>query len=322
MKKTAIVTGILGQDGPYLGKLLLEHGYKVYGLLKRSSNPNFDNLKYLGIHNDIEYVIGDITDDCSVNNIVKQIKPTEMYNLAAQSFVGVSWDMNKHTTEVNSIGTLNLLNSIKSNSSTTRYYQAGTSEMFGNSVTNFQNENTPFRPRSPYGVSKLYAYWMTVNFRESYGIHASNGILFNHESPIRGVEFVTRKITKAVAEIKLGTRKTIKLGSLDVKRDWGFAGDYVEGMWLMLQQDTPDDYVLATGTHNTIRDILDISFAEIGITDWAEYVELDPMFNRPAELFSLLGDASKAKAKLNWEPKMKFNTLITTMVREDIRRLS
>src|SRR6056300_232722 len=241
MNKTAFVTGMTGQDGPYLAKLLLEKGYKVYGLIKRYSNPNLDNIKYLGIENDLELVTGDITDDSSVNHLIKSIKPNEFYKLAAQSFVGASWDLNKVTTEVNAIGPLNILNAIRMHSPNTRFYQASTSEMFGNSTTEFQNEDTPFTPRSPYGVAKLYAYWITINFRESYSLHASNGILFNHESPIRGKEFVTRKITDGIAKIKLGLDDKIVLGNLESKRDWGFAGDFVEAMWLMLQQNEPDD---------------------------------------------------------------------------------
>src|SRR6056300_887850 len=237
MSKTAFITGMTGQDGPYLAKFLLEKDYKVYGLVKRYSNPNFDNMDYLGVTDKIELITGDITDENCMNHLMKSLKPNEVYNLAAQSFVGASWDLNKLTTEVNSIGPLNILNAIKNNTPDTRYYQASTSEHYGNANTEgLQDENTPFKPRSPYGVSKLYAYWMTVNFRESYSLHASNSILFNHESPIRGIEFVTRKITDGVAKIKLGLAKDITLGNLAAKRDWGFAGDYVEAMYTMVQQ--------------------------------------------------------------------------------------
>src|SRR6056300_806783 len=237
MKKIAFVTGMTGQDGPYLAKHLLEKDYKVYGLVKRYSNPNLSNLKYLDIENDVDLITGDITDDANVNHLVKTIRPNEFYNLAAQSFVGASWDLNKQTTEVNAMGVLNILNAIVNQNPTTRFYQASNSELYGNSnVDGLQNEQTPFHPRSPYGVSKLYAYWMTVNFRESYSIHASNGILFNHESPIRGKEFVTRKITDGVAKIKLGLAEKLTLGNLDAKRDWGFAGDFVEAMYTMVQQ--------------------------------------------------------------------------------------
>jgi GDPmannose 4,6-dehydratase len=325
MKKVAFVTGMTGQDGPYLAKLLLEKDYQVYGLVKRYSNPNLDNIKFLGIENDVELVTGDITDENSMNHLIKSIKPNEFYNLAAQSFVGASWDLNKLTTEVNSIGPLNILNAIRSNSPTTKFYQASTSEMFGNSIEisgGSQNENTPFWPRSPYGVAKLYAYWITVNFRESYSLHASNGILFNHESPIRGKEFVTRKITDGVARIKLGLQDKITLGNLDSKRDWGFAGDFVEAMWLMLQQDEPGDYVIATGVQYTIGDLLERAFRYIGIEDWQNYVESDPRYKRPAELYSLCGDPSKAEKILGWQRKTDFDSLIKMMVEADINRLS
>lgn len=322
MQKTTFITGMTGQDGPYLAKLLLEKDYKVYGLVKRYSNPNLDNLKFLGIENDIELVTGDITDDSSVNHLIKSIKPNEFYNLAAQSFVGASWDLNKVTTEINAIGPLNILNAIKMHSPNTRFYQASTSEMFGNATTKFQNEETPFAPRSPYGVSKLYAHWITINFRESFSLHASNGILFNHESPIRGKEFVTRKITDGVAKIKLGLLDKILLGNLDAKRDWGYAGDFVEAMWLMLQQDDPGDYVVATGLQHSIRDVLEIAFDEVGITDWENLVESDPRFKRPAELHCLLGNSTKANKLLGWKNKTSFNDMIRMMTRADMERLS
>lgn len=322
MKKTAFVTGMTGQDGPYLAKLLLEKDYKVYGLVKRYSNPNLDNLEFLGIENEIELVTGDITDDGCMNHLVKAIKPNEFYNLAAQSFVGSSWDLNKVTTEVNAMGPLNILNAIKLHSPETRFYQASTSEMFGNATTPSQDETTPFTPRSPYGVAKLYAYWITVNFRESYSIHASNGILFNHESPIRGKEFVTRKITDGVAKIKMGLADEIVLGNLDAKRDWGFAGDFVEAMWLMVQQADPDDYVIATGVQHSIRDVVNIAFNEVGISDWEQYIKSDPRFKRPAELNSLRGNMARAKQKLNWEPATSFEDMIKMMVREDVKRYS
>jgi GDPmannose 4,6-dehydratase len=320
MKKVAFVTGTTGQDGPYLSKLLLEKGYKVYGLVKRYSNPNLDNLKFLGIENDVELVTGDITDENSVNHLMKNIKPHEFYNLAAQSFVGVSWELNKLTTEVNAVGPLNILNAIKSNSPTTKYYQASTSEMYGNSDGSMQNELTAFRPRSPYGVSKLYAYWITINFRESYSIHASNGILFNHESPLRGIEFVTRKITDGIAKIKLGKADKISLGNLEAKRDWGFAGDYAEAMWLMLQQEEPDDYVISTGLQHSIEDVLAVGFNHVGITDWKKYIESDSRFKRPADLYSLCGDSTKAREKLGWAPKTQFEDMIKMMVDVDLGR--
>jgi GDPmannose 4,6-dehydratase len=319
--KKAFVTGMTGQDGPYLAKLLLEKGYQVYGLVKRYSNPNLDNIKFLGIENDVELITGDITDENSMNHLVKSIRPNEFYNLAAQSFVGASWDLNKLTTEVNSIGPLNILNAIQSNSPTTKFYQASTSEMYGNSNGEMQDENTTFKPRSPYGVSKLYAHWMTINFRESYSIHASSGILFNHESPIRGREFVTRKVTDGIVRIKLGLQDKIVLGNLDSKRDWGFAGDFVEAMWMMLQQDEPGDYVVSTGIQHSITDLLNIGFNHVGIVDWKKYIESDPRFKRPAELHSLCGNSSKAKKILGWEPKTNFETLIKEMVDVDLKRL-
>lgn len=321
MKRVAFVTGVTGQDGPYLAKLLLEKDYKVYGLVKRYSNPNLDNLKFLGIENELELVTGDITDENSMNHIIRGVKPNELYNLAAQSFVGVSWDLNKLTTEVNAMGPLNILNAIKMNSPSTRYYQASTSEMYGNSNGEMQNETTTFKPRSPYGVAKLYAYWITVNFRESYSLHASNGILFNHESPLRGIEFVTRKITDGVARIKLGLTDKIVLGNLDSKRDWGFAGDFVEAMWLIVQQENPDDYVIATGKQHTIGEVLDIAFNHVGIEDWKKYVESDPRFKRPAELHSLCGDSSKARTKLGWKPKTRFDDMIRMMTDADLKRM-
>lgn len=321
MKKNVFITGMTGQDGPYLAKLLLEKDYNVYGLIKRYSNPNFSNLEYLGIENDVELVTGDITDDSSMNHLIKTIKPNEFYNLAAQSFVGDSWNLNKITTEVNAVGVLNILNAIKLHSPETKFYQASTSEMFGNASGEKQDENTPFHPRSPYGVAKLYAYWITVNFRESYSLHASNGILFNHESPIRGKEFVTRKITDGVAKIKLGLQDKIILGNLDAKRDWGFAGDFVEAMWMMLQQDEPGDYVVATGQQHTIRELLDIAFKHVNLPNWTQYVTTDPRYKRPAELHTLCGNFSKAEKKLGWKNKTSFEDLVKMMVDADIERL-
>ena len=323
MKKIAFVTGMTGQDGPYLAKLLLEKDYKVYGLVKRYSNPNLDNIKFLGIENEVDLITGDITDDGCMNHLVKSLKPNEFYNLAAQSFVGASWDLNKMTTEVNAVGVLNILNAIKQHNPDTKYYQASTSEMFGNSIKitgGQQDEMTPFWPRSPYGVAKLYAYWMTVNFRESYSLHASNGILFNHESPIRGKEFVTRKITDGVARIKLGLQDKIVLGNLDAKRDWGFAGDFVEAMWLMLQQPEPGDYVIATGVQYTIGNLLECAFKHAGIDNWQNYIETNPAFVRPAELHSLCGNPTKAETVLGWKRKTDFDGLVKMMVEADIKR--
>ena len=323
MAKTALVTGILGQDGPYLAKLLLEKGYKVYGLLRRYSNPSFENLDYVGVTKDINFVEGDLTDESSLINVVKNIRPEEVYNLAAQSFVGSSWEQAKLTTEVNALGVLYMLNALKFFSPTAKFYQASTSEMFGLSNDDgFQGEQTIFHPRSPYGVSKVYAYWMTVNFRESYNMFTANGILFNHESPIRGIQFVTRKITDGVARIKLGLSNELRLGNLDASRDWGFAGDYVEAMYLMLQQETPDDYVVATGETHTVREFVENAFKAADISDWEKYVKMDPRFQRPAEVPHLRGKVEKAKTKLGWTPKVSFEHLVDMMVKADIERLS
>jgi len=322
-KKTALVTGILGQDGPYLAKLLLEKDYRVYGLIRRYSNPNFSNLDFLGITDRVDYVEGDMNDEASLLNLIRTLRPDEVYNLAAQSFVKSSFDQAKLTTEVNSLGPLYLLNAIKYFSPTTRFYQASTSEMFGLQHTNgYQDENTPFHPRSPYGVSKVYAYWITVNYRESYGLFTSNGILFNHESPIRGLQFVTRKITDGVAKIKLGLAKELRLGNLDAKRDWGFAGDYVEAMYLMLQQKEPDDYVVGTGESHTVREFVEEAFKVVGIKDWKKYVVIDPQFKRPAEVPNLKAKPDKAKKKLGWQPKVTFKQLVEMMVKADLERYS
>ena len=323
MKKTALITGIIGQDGPYLAKLLLEKDYKVYGLIRRYTNPNFSNLDYLGITDKIEYVAGDMTDENSLTNIVKNVNPDEVYNLAAQSFVGASWDQARLTTETNALGTLYLLNAVKNFAPNAKFYQASTSEMFGNShEAGIQTEETPFHPRSPYAITKLYAYWMAINFKESYGMFCANGILFNHESPIRGIEFVTRKISDGVSRIKLGLANEIRLGNLDSKRDWGFAGDYVEAMWLMLQQEKPENYIVSTGETHTIRDFLDVAFNHVGIGDWKKYVKIDPRFKRPAELFTLQGKSDKARKKLGWKPKVRFKELVRMMVDADLKRLA
>ncbi len=322
MAKRALITGILGQDGPYLAKYLLSKDYKVYGMIRRYSSPKFENLDYLGITNDVEYIEGDLTDDASLINIIKNIRPEEVYNLAAQSFVGSSWDQAKLTTEINAVGTLNMLSAIKLFSPTTRFYQASTSEMFGLSNTNgYQDENTPFHPRSPYGISKVYAHWITVNFRESYGMFAVSGILFNHESPLRGIQFVTRKITDGVAKIKLGLAQDLRLGNLSPKRDWGFAGDFVEAMYLMLQQDKPDDFVIATGENHTVEEFVELSFKYAGLTDYKKYIKRDPRFNRPAEVYDLKGKPDKAKKILGWKPKVSFKELVEMMVDADIKRL-
>lgn len=321
MAKIALVTGILGQDGPYLAKLLLEKGYRVYGMIRRYSNTNFSNLDFLGITNQIEYVDGDLTDESSLINIIKNIQPDEVYNLAAQSFVGSSWQQAKLTTEINALGVLYLLNSIKFFSPTTKFYQASTSEMFGLGNTNgYQDENTPFHPRSPYGIAKVYAYWMTINFRESYGLFTSNGVLFNHESPLRGIQFVTRKITDGVARIKKGLVNKLHLGNLESKRDWGFAGDYVEAMYLMLQLEKPDDFVVGTGENHSVKEFVKLAFEYGGIKNWEDYVVIDPLCKRPAEVPDLKAKADKVKKMLNWKPKVSFPELVKMMVDADIKR--
>lgn len=321
MAKTALITGILGQDGPYLARLLFTKGYKIYGMVRRYSNPNFDSLDYLGVTNKIEFVEGDMTDESSLINLIKNIQPDEVYNLAAQSFVGGSWQQAKLTTEINALGVLYLLNAIRLFSPTTKFYQASTSEMFGLQHTNgYQDESTPFHPRSPYGIAKVYAYWMTVNFRESYGLFTTNGILFNHESPIRGIQFVTRKITDGVARIKYGLAEDLRLGNLEAKRDWGFAGDYVEAMYLMLQQAKPDDYVVGTGENHNVREFVELAFKYAGISNWEKHVVIDPLFKRPAEVPVLRAKADKARKVLGWKPKVSFKELVKMMVEADLKR--
>ncbi len=319
-----MVTGILGQDGPYLAKLLLEKNYEVYGLIRRYANPNFSNTDYLGVTKDINFLTGDMTDEASLLNIIREVRPDEVYNLASQSFVGESWNQSKFTTEVNALGPLYLLNAIKTFSPSSKFYQASTSELYGNSYHGVAlDENSPFAPRSPYAISKLYAYWITNNFKESYGLYCVNGILFNHESPIRGSEFVTRKITRAVARIKLGLLKDkLYLGNIDACRDWGFAGDYARAMWLMLQRAEPDNYVVCTGETHSIRDFLDLAFRQIGIIDWQPYVAIDPHFKRPAEVNELRGSPAKARQELGWQPQVSFSDLVAMMVEADIKRLS
>jgi len=321
MAKTALITGILGQDGPYLAKLLLEKGYKVYGLIRRYSNPNFSNLDFLGITKNIELIDGDMSDESSLLHLIKRIMPDEVYNLAAQSFVGSSWQQAKLTTEINALGVLYLLNSIKLFSPTTKFYQASTSEMFGTSHENgSQDENTIFHPRSPYGISKVYAYWMTINFRESYDIFTCNGILFNHESPIRGMQFVTRKITDGVAKIKMGLIDKLSLGNLEAKRDWGFAGDYVEAMRMMLQSEKPDDYVIGTGENHSVKEFVKLAFKYAGINDWEKHVVIDVRFKRPAEVPNLKARATKAQKQLGWKAKTSFEDLVKMMVEADLKR--
>lgn len=323
MAKKALITGLTGQDGAYLAKFLLAKGYEVYGLVRRTVNRNFANLEYLGIENKVECLDGDLTDEASLINAVKRIYPDEIYNLAAQSFVGTSWDQPVVTCEINGMGVLRLLNAIKMCCPTAKFYQASTSEMFGNPrKEGIQDEETPFHPRSPYAISKLFSYWLAVNYRESNNMFCCNGILFNHESPIRGKEFVSRKITDSVARIKLGLAKEIRLGNLESKRDWGFAGDYVEAMWLMLQQDQADDFIISTGETHSVSDFLDLAFAYVGINDWRPYVKIDSLYKRPAELFTLQGGNDKAKKVLGWQPKVSFRELVEMMVEADLKRLN
>jgi GDPmannose 4,6-dehydratase len=320
MSKNALITGITGQDGAYLAKLLLEKGYNVYGLLARRSTNTLWRLDWLGVKDLVTLIDGDLSDVTSLMRAVEKSQPQEVYNLGAQSFVGSSWDQPILTAQNTGLGALNLLEAIRIVDKSIRFYQASTSEMFGLIQEERQSEKTPFYPRSPYGVAKLFAHWSTVNYRESFELHASSGILFNHESPLRGIEFVTRKVTDAVARIKLGKQKELRLGNIDAKRDWGFAGDYVEAMWLMLQQDSPDDYVVATGRTTTIRDMCQIAFQHVGLEPDAHIV-IDPKFFRPAEVEVLLGEPAKAKEKLGWEASTSLEDLITMMVDADLERV-
>lgn len=320
MSKAALITGITGQDGAYLAKLLIEKGYEVYGLMPRRSTSMVWRLGYLNIEKDVKYLDGDVTDLSSIIRAISIAKPTEVYNLAAQSFVGTSWEQPILTANVTGLGVLNILEAIRLTDTSIKFYQASTSEMFGLIQEEMQSEKTPFYPRSPYAAAKLYGHWITVNYRESYNIYACSGILFNHESPIRGIEFVTRKVTDAVARIKMGKQEELRLGNIDAKRDWGFAGDYVEAMWLMLQQGTPDDYVIATGRTTTVRDMCDIAFKHVGLF-YEDYVVIDPKFYRPAEVDVLLGNPDKAKEKLGWEAKTSLEELICMMVDADMERV-
>ena len=319
-QKRALVTGITGQDGMYLAELLIEKGYKVYGLIRGQHNPK-KHIVESEIQK-VELIEGDLTDFGSIFRALEVSQPDEIYNLGAISFVKLSFDQPETTANVTGLGVMYLLEAIRifdSGKGKIRFYQASTSEMFGGIQDHAQSETTPFHPRSPYGVAKLYGHFLTVNYRESYNIHGSCGILFNHESPRRGYEFVTRKVTSSVARIKLGLQDKIVMGNLDAMRDWGYAGDYVRGMWMMLQQDQPDDYVLATGETHKISDLLDVAFSEIGIDDWKPYVEQDQKFMRPAEVDMLLGDPTKAKQKLGWEPEVSFKKLISMMVESDLK---
>lgn len=316
--KTALITGITGQDGSYLAEFLLEKGYKVYGMYRRRSVENFDRIQHL--LDSIELIPGDLHDQNSLVNILAEVRPQEVYNLAAQSFVPTSFQQPILTGEVNALGVTRLLEAIRVIDKSIRFYQASTSEMFGHAKEVPQNENTPFYPRSPYGVAKVYAHWITVNYRESYGMFNCSGILFNHESPRRGLEFVTRKIAHGAARIKLGLANELRLGNLDAKRDWGYAGDYVKAMWLMLQQDKPDDYVIATGETHSVREFVELAFEYLDL-DWRDYVKIDQRFIRPAEVDILVGDASKARKILGWTPTVTFKELVHLMVDAELQHL-
>lgn len=322
MTKRALITGITGQDGAYLAEFLLSKNYKVFGLQTRRSTAVYDNLNFLGIKDKIEFIYGDVTDICSLRLAIEHSMPDEIYNLAAMSFVGASWDIPIHTSNVNAIGVLNILECIRECNRGISFYQAGTSEMFGSSINSngYQDENTVFHPRSPYGVSKVFAHNIVQNYRESFGIFACNGILFNHESPLRGKEFVTRKITSSIAKIVYGHKEKIELGNLAAERDWGFAGDYVKAMWAMLQQSTPDDYVIATGVTNSIQYFLEVAFEHVGLGNWTNYVVQNPKYFRPAEVNKLRGDSTKARKTLDWEPSTDINDLIKMMVDADLKR--
>jgi GDPmannose 4,6-dehydratase len=313
-KRKAFITGITGQDGSYLAEILLEKGYEVYGMIRRSSSFNTARIDH--IFNELELVFGDLGDGSSLNQLMRRIRPDEVYNLGAQSHVRVSFDIPEYTADATGMGTLRLLDAIREEDVKCRFYEAGSSEMFGQVHETPQTETTPFHPRSPYGVSKVFGYWITRNYREAYGMHAVNGILFNHESPRRGATFVTRKITRAIGAILRGEQNELRLGNLEAKRDWGYARDYMEGAWRMLQAEAPDDYILATGETHSVREFLDAAFGYAGV-DWNEYVKIDDRYFRPAEVDLLLGDASKAKQKLGWEPTVRFDELVRIMVEHD-----
>ncbi|MEL3970775.1 GDP-mannose 4,6-dehydratase [Rossellomorea oryzaecorticis] len=317
--KHALITGVTGQDGSYLAEFLLKKGYKVYGLRRRTSTPNFENVEH--IKNEIEWIDGDLTDLASLITAIEISQPDEVYNLAAQSFVATSWPQPIATGQITAMGVTNMLEAVRIVKPSAKFYQASSSEMFGKVVETPQKETTPFYPRSPYGVAKVYGHWITLNYRESFNMFACSGILFNHESPRRGLEFVTRKVTDGVAKIKLGLENELRLGNLDAKRDWGFAGDYVKAMWLMLQQESPEDYVISTGETHTVQELVEISFERVGL-NWKDYVVLDEKFVRPAEVDLLLGDCSKAKKELGWELEVSFKELVHMMVDEDLSRLS
>lgn len=318
-KKRAVITGITGQDGSYLAEFLLEKDYEVFGLIRRSSTVNFERISHL--QDKVELISGDLLDQKSLVTALQTSKPHEVYNLGAQSFVPASWEQPMLTGEITGLGVTRMLEAIRTTDEKIRFYQASTSELFGKTQETPQSETTPFYPRSPYGVSKLYAHWITINYRESFDMFACAGILFNHESPRRGLEFVTRKITHAVARIKHGKDEELRLGNLDARRDWGFAGDFVQAMWLMLQQDKPDDYVIATGETRTIREFCQVAFDRAGL-DWEKYVVIDERFFRPAEVNILLGDAAKASETLGWKPETSFEKMVQLMVDHDVQMVA
>ncbi|MGG1555814.1 GDP-mannose 4,6-dehydratase [Paenibacillus ferrarius] len=316
--KRALITGVTGQDGSYLAEFLLEKGYQVYGLRRRTSTPNYENCE--SFKDRIEWLSGDLNDLASLIEAVRVSQPDEVYNLAAQSYVAASWPQPLATGQMTALAVTNMLEAVRIAKPDAKFYQASSSEMFGKVVETPQKETTPFYPRSPYGVAKVYGHWITVNYRESFDMFACSGILFNHESPRRGVEFVTRKVTDAVARIKMGLQSELRMGNLDSLRDWGFAGDYVKAMWLMLQQETPDDYVIATGEMHSVRELLEVAFSHVGL-DYRNYVVIDQAFVRPAEVDLLLGDCTKAKEKLGWKLEVGFQELIHMMVDEDLKRI-
>ena len=318
MRKRALITGITGQDGSYLAELLLEEGYGVIGMVRRSSTLNFERIAH--IQDQVSLVAGDLLDEISLIGILREYRPAEVYNLAAQSFVQTSWTQPVLTGETTALGVTRVLDAIRIVDPEIRFYQASSSEMFGKVQEVPQSETTPFYPRSPYGVAKVYGHWITVNYRESYGLHASSGMLFNHESPRRGLEFVTRKVSHGVARIAAGMDDKLFLGNLDAQRDWGFAGDYVRAMWLMLQRDEPDDFVVSTGETHSVRELCEIAFARVGL-DWHEHVVVDDKFLRPAEVDLLVGDATKAKTELKWEKTVTFADLVAMMVDADVELL-
>ena len=322
MAKRALVTGITGQDGAYLSQFLLEKGYEVHGVIRRSSHRGVEDhrLRWLGVADRVHLHDGDLADLSSLLRTMNDVQPDEIYNLAAQSFVASSWRQPLLTANVTAIGVTNMLEAMRISAPSARFYQASSSEMYGLIQEPIQSETTPFYPRSPYAVAKLYGHWITVNYRESFGLHASSGILFNHESPLRGVEFVTRKVTRTVAAIKLGQAQELRLGNIDAKRDWGHARDYVRAMWMMLQQEKPDDYVVATGVTTTVRDMCKIAFAHAGL-DMDKHLIIDPAFFRPAEVDVLLGDSSKARKALGWKPEIDLETMIKEMLDADLDRL-